>query len=745
MGITFFPKTIMRSRLYTFFLCLITLFAGCTRGLWLDEIVAQRDEQEEVVPILEAAQEKGLTVDSVEEIERTNKYYTVDTANGYYNEFKRYRLVFSDQTTVEFDVLGTLNGVQSDYYAERGLSYISEVQLSGSYVSVMLVDPTNGVVDGFVFLNTSPNAPQKGKIYYTSTDGGVVTPYDTNAFGANIVSNTYENGQGVITFDSSVTSIGWGAFRDRSSLASITIPDSVTEIGNYAFEYCSSLASITIPNNVTSIGEWAFSGCSSLTSITIPDGVTSIGYYAFRRCSSLAEVYCKAITPPTAIPNSSSRWDAFDDNASDRKIYVPAESVEAYKTAEWWSEYADAFVPYDFEKGEDVNMENRIIYYTSTDGNVVTPSYSAFGANIVSNTYENGQGVITFDGEVTSIGVDAFWGCSTLASVTIPEGVTSIGYWAFAYCSSLASVTIPDGVTSIEGCAFYKCTSLTSITIPEGVTSIGESAFRDCSGLANITIPEGVTSIGNYAFSGCSSLASVTIPDSITSIGNEAFFGCSSLASITIPEGVTSIGRDAFNGCSSLTSITIPDSVTSIGQGAFYNCSSLASVTIPDSVTSIGTSAFYNCSSLASVTIPDSVTSIGGGAFWGCSSLASVTIPDSVTSIGVGAFSGCTSLASITIPDSVTSIGGSAFMDCSSLASITIPDGVTSIGDYAFYNCTSLASVYCKPTTPPSGDSAMFNSNGWGRKIYVPEESVEAYKTAEWWSEYADDIVGYSF
>ncbi|MBR5830881.1 MAG: hypothetical protein IKY63_06435, partial [Tidjanibacter sp.] len=104
----------MRNRLHTFFLCLIALFAGCTRGLWLDEIVAQRDEQEEVVPILRAAQEKGLTVDSAEEIERTNKYYTVDTANGYYNEFKRYRVVFSDKTTVEFDVLGQLNGVQCE-------------------------------------------------------------------------------------------------------------------------------------------------------------------------------------------------------------------------------------------------------------------------------------------------------------------------------------------------------------------------------------------------------------------------------------------------------------------------------------------------------------------------------------------------------------------------------------------------------------------------------------------------------
>ena len=147
-------------------------------------------------------------------------------------------------------------------------------------------------------------------------------------------------------------------------------------------------------------------------------------------------------------------------------------------------------------------------------------------------------------------------------------------------------------VTSIGANAFFGCSSLTSITIPSGVTNIGEYAFSGCSSLASINIPNGVTNIGDYAFSDCSSLTSITIPNSVTSIGKEAFSYCRALASITIPNSVTRIGEAAFEGCSALTSITIPNSVTSIGDEAFGGCSALTSVTIPNSVKEIGEEAF---------------------------------------------------------------------------------------------------------------------------------------------------------
>ena len=355
-----------------------------------------------------------------------------------------------------------------------------------------------------------------------------------------------------ITIPDSVTSIGDWAFSECSSLHSVTIPDSVTSIGRYAFESCKSLQSVTIPDSVTSIGDWAFLGCKSLQSVTIPDSVTSIGNGAFNGCESL-----QSVTIPESV--IIIKGNPFSN--------CPARVI------------------------------NRSNHFTIFEGNLYTSdrrkliSYLLKGENFIIPNF------------VTSIGISAFSGCSSLQSITIPYSVTSIGDKAFTRCLSLQSVTIPGSVTSIGDGAFWGCKSLQSVTIPDSVTSIGDRAFDGCESLQSVTIPDSVTSIGDYAFSDCSSLQSVTIPDSVTSIGRSAFSCCSSLQSFTIPDSVTSIGGSAFLGCKSLLSVTIPDSVTSIGYQAFVKCSSLLSVTIPDSVTSIGYQAFEDCWSLQSTFI----------------------------------------------------------------------------------------------------------------------------------------------
>ena len=327
---------------------------------------------------------------------------------------------------------------------------------------------------------------------------------------------------------------------------------------------------------------------------------------------------------------------------------------------------------------------------------------------------------------VTSIGDFAFFYCTSLTSINIPDDVTSIGVFAFGLCTSLTSMDIPDGVTSIGDSAFAECTSLTSINIPNSITSIGASAFIYCTSLTSIdvaadnpnyssqegvlfnkdktellmypakkidtfySIPDTVTSIEGSAFSDCTSLTSINIPTGVTSIGDSAFYRCTSLTSINIPDGVTYIGNRTFTDCSSLTNIDIPDSVTSIGGGAFSSCRALTNIDIPDSVTSIGASAFNGCTSLTSIEIPDGVTSIGDHAFMGCTSLTSIDISDSVTSIGDSAFEGCTSMTSMDIPDSVTSIGWLAFYDCTSLTSVFIPESVAYIASNAFSNCENV-------------------------------------------------------
>ena len=553
--------------------------------------------------------------------------------------------------------------------------------------------------------------PANNEIWYTNgSTTEATTPYNTNLFGANIVSNTYDAAKEcwVIKFDGEVTAIG-----------------------DWAFSSCDSLTSVTTGDSVTTIGGAAFADCWSLTSVTIPDSVTTIGDEAFSHCSSLTSVYISDIAAWCNISFSGSDSNPLSNGCN---LYLNYELV------------TDLTIP----------------------DSVTTIGYAAFsGCRSLRS--------VTIPDSVTTIGDIAFLHCSSLTSVTVGDSITTIGDGAFEDCSSLTSVTIGASVTTIGNGAFQYCCSLTSVTIPDSVTTIGDEAFAYCSSLTSVTIPDSVTTIGEAAFRDCSSLTSVTIPDSVTTIGESAFANCSSLQEFNgkfasedsrcliidgvlnsfaigcgateyiIPDSVTAIGDWAFSSCDSLTSVTIGDSVTEIGDDAFRDCSSLTSVTIPDSVTTIGYWAFLGCSSLTSVTIPDSVTTIGVYAFSSCHSLTSVTIPDSVTTIGDGAFEDCSSLTSVTIPDSVTTIGDGAFEDCSSLTSVTIGASVTTIGKYTFYDCSSLTSVYCKAITPPAGDSYMFYSNASGRKIYVPTESVEAYRSASYWRNYASDIVGYNF
>lgn len=303
----------------------------------------------------------------------------------------------------------------------------------------------------------------------------------------------------------------------------------------------------------TGVGEGAMQNSKVVTELTIPESVERIAAWAFDGCVNLRKVTCKPIVPPTAIYSTTGVWAAFDNNAEDRKFYVPAESLEAYKTAEGWRDYADDIFPMEGSASKPEASDREILY---TNGSTTEPtlptSEDAFNATIVSNVYdaERECWVMTFDSKLTTIGEMAFENC-IFETIYLPYGLEVIGDYAFIGCR-MHYIYIPDSVTSIGDGALIDIVPITEITIPDSVTSFGKVVTRGAK-LEKINNKNATEdgrcliidgTLNSFAYG---NLDSYRFPDGITTIGDSAC--CYSVCSeLTIPASVHTIEFGAFVG-----------------------------------------------------------------------------------------------------------------------------------------------------------------------------------------------------
>ena len=548
-----------------------------------------------------------------------------------------------------------------------------------------------------------------------------------------------------ITIPKNVVYLGSNAFRSCTALADLVIEYGLTSIGSGAFAYCTKLTNVTIPASVLTIEDNAFYNCTGLVSVTIPDSVTRIGDYAFYYCSSLVSVHI-----PSSVTVIGGR--AFYQCAKLETVVIDNGIVSIGEGVFYYcSSLKSISIGGTLETiGTDVFYSCTNLKYTDYGnaryvGNDDNPYLILVKATDTSITYCN------IHPDTKIIYHSAFYYCTKLTSVTIPEGVVMIGMSAFYNCSKLESVVIANSVKEIGSEAFERCSSLKSISLSIDSLKLKFSEITDMSVKVNIT---GGTKIPAELFS-YSYVSAVVLCDSITEIEYRAFYNCTNLYSINL-EGVAVIGEEAFYYCSKLSEIALSDELTELKDNTFYYCSALSEVTLPKSIVKLGNNVFYSCSAISrlyyggdvlswlaiegvnnssyplaqngtnvyfgddlvsEIVIPDGVQSIRPYAFYGWKSLRTVVISEGVTTIDAGAFY-ASGVANVSLPNSLRSIETNAFYSCKQLYSIVLPEGLTSLGQYAFSNCSNLSSVVI-PTSMNSMESTAFYNTRVYRIYYM--------------------------
>ena len=381
------------------------------------------------------------------------------------------------------------------------------------------------------------------EIWYTTSSGQALSG---NPMGC--TTNVYNDGKGILTFGSDVTSITAAAFAGSSVLTSITIPASVESIGNAAFASCTNLTSISFAegSQLASFGSSVFTGCG-LTSIEIPAQVTSIPNSLFSGLSTLQSVTFASDSQLKTIGD-----DAFSGCSSLATIELPA--------------------------------------------TVTSIGKQAFSGCSTFTTFE-------IPTSVASIGASAFQGCTGLISMEIPAKVTTLLSGTFSNCTNLTSVTFAEGSLLESIGSTFANSGLVSIEIPAKVSTIASGTFHDCKKLESVTFAEGsqLTTFASEAFNICINLTTIDIPESVTTINNSAFSGCSKLADITVhwtDAGSIINPGTAFSGATQGAVLHVPFGTKSLYENAdvwkdFFSMGGIIEMPFELNVSELGWASLY--------------------------------------------------------------------------------------------------------------------------------------------------------
>ena len=586
-----------------------------------------------------------------------------------------------------------------------------------------------------------------------------------------------------LTIPNSVETIGGGAFSGCTGMSTLTIGKAVSYIGGNAFNNCTNLSTVNynadscfsmytvlrvgyssvfggpistlnIGRNVKMIPNYAFYNCFGLTSLVIPDSVETIGYRAFDAID-LDTIVSYNLIPPTLDNNAFSY-------SSQTKVFVPCHAGAAYRTDAQWGQFSQIYEQecqlYDFWA---VAPSGDTLYYSIQNSNsvkVVCPHEAGWGNStrptgllIIPATVMN-EGV-TYN--VTSIGDSAFYSCTSMTEVTIPNTIDSIGKNAFVYCSGLTTVNLNADSCIYAGSqdltAFYGCTNFTHLNIGSNVKRIPSYAFRGCTHLDTLTIPASISTIGYNAFYGCTGLTTVYFnADSCIDMGldlpNNTIWmvlgGCGRFTLI-VGENVKLIPQYGFAYTNTFDIVLLGSVPPVVEDYVFYN-TTVGTVNVPCSSWEVyQASDWGRLFALRSDNCPNydfwAVAPSGDTLYYRITDSVSVQTVHPFVSDGWGAFtkpSGALTIPSTVMHEgveyTVTEIGERAFSYCSEITAITISDSIRRIGEYAFFNCQSVDSIFVVNEVPPTLGYDVFGMVSTNTPVIVPCQSKNAYRATAW-------------